>query len=214
MKFEPNRSGLESQLYHLLTLRLWKNKCLSSWSLKPRLWSEGNDSTWTVWWESADAVLKYQVCCLVCSGCSVVVFAIVPGVPDLACGLVGWTTKDPVRLGLCSKAHRIAAWWPRLWQPREGPPPVEGVFLTYHIGNWTNLRCKYRWSLKKNQVILQCSLHRLKIFSEESVPLFGPPLPSPPVFTDHQEFRDFLLVKRSEERRVGKECRSRWSPYH
>ena len=23
-----------------------------------------------------------------------------------------------------------------------------------------------------------------------------------------------LLVERSEERRVGKECRSRWSPYH
>ena len=23
-----------------------------------------------------------------------------------------------------------------------------------------------------------------------------------------------LLTKRSEERRVGKECRSRWSPYH
>ena len=23
-----------------------------------------------------------------------------------------------------------------------------------------------------------------------------------------------LLVNRSEERRVGKECRSRWSPYH
>ena len=22
------------------------------------------------------------------------------------------------------------------------------------------------------------------------------------------------LIKRSEERRVGKECRSRWSPYH
>ncbi|XP_052381357.1 GTPase-activating Rap/Ran-GAP domain-like protein 3 [Oncorhynchus keta] len=37
--------------------------------------------------------------------------------------------------------------------------------------------------------------YRLKIFSEESVPLFGPPLPSPPVFTDHQEFRDFVLVK-------------------
>ncbi|XP_078812351.1 GTPase-activating Rap/Ran-GAP domain-like protein 3 isoform X6 [Oryzias latipes] len=37
--------------------------------------------------------------------------------------------------------------------------------------------------------------YRLKIFSEESVPLFGPPLPSQPVFTDHQEFRDFLLVK-------------------
>ena len=24
----------------------------------------------------------------------------------------------------------------------------------------------------------------------------------------------FLVVGRSEERRVGKECRSRWSPYH
>ena len=22
------------------------------------------------------------------------------------------------------------------------------------------------------------------------------------------------IIKRSEERRVGKECRSRWSPYH
>ena len=25
---------------------------------------------------------------------------------------------------------------------------------------------------------------------------------------------NFNIVKRSEERRVGKECRSRWSPYH
>ena len=24
----------------------------------------------------------------------------------------------------------------------------------------------------------------------------------------------FLVAARSEERRVGKECRSRWSPYH
>uniref|UniRef100_A0A803Y9D2 GTPase activating Rap/RanGAP domain like 3 n=1 Tax=Meleagris gallopavo TaxID=9103 RepID=A0A803Y9D2_MELGA len=41
----------------------------------------------------------------------------------------------------------------------------------------------------------QTDSYRLKIFSEESVPLFGPPLPSPPVFTNHQEFRDFVLVK-------------------
>ena len=26
--------------------------------------------------------------------------------------------------------------------------------------------------------------------------------------------RETLAVLRSEERRVGKECRSRWSPYH
>ena len=25
---------------------------------------------------------------------------------------------------------------------------------------------------------------------------------------------DFFTLQRSEERRVGKECRSRWSPYH
>ena len=29
---------------------------------------------------------------------------------------------------------------------------------------------------------------------------------------DHKKQRSLLL--RSEERRVGKECRSRWSPYH
>ena len=28
------------------------------------------------------------------------------------------------------------------------------------------------------------------------------------------EDKDFILDTRSEERRVGKECRSRWSPYH
>ncbi|XP_077987218.1 GTPase-activating Rap/Ran-GAP domain-like protein 3 [Glandiceps talaboti] len=38
--------------------------------------------------------------------------------------------------------------------------------------------------------------YKLSVFSEESVPLFGPPLPSPPVFKDHVQFRDFLLVKR------------------
>src|SRR2546425_9594879 len=29
-----------------------------------------------------------------------------------------------------------------------------------------------------------------------------------------ERLRDELRAKRSEERRVGKECRSRWSPYH
>ena len=28
------------------------------------------------------------------------------------------------------------------------------------------------------------------------------------------EVSERLSLKRSEERRVGKECRSRWSPYH
>ena len=39
--------------------------------------------------------------------------------------------------------------------------------------------------------------YKLKIFSEQSVPPFGPPLPSPPVFSNFKEFREFLLVKRT-----------------
>ena len=30
----------------------------------------------------------------------------------------------------------------------------------------------------------------------------------------HEELHKALKPGRSEERRVGKECRSRWSPYH
>jgi len=29
-----------------------------------------------------------------------------------------------------------------------------------------------------------------------------------------EEVEDMISIARSEERRVGKECRSRWSPYH
>ena len=31
---------------------------------------------------------------------------------------------------------------------------------------------------------------------------------------DQQFIRQGIILGRSEERRVGKECRSRWSPYH
>ncbi|KAE8749235.1 hypothetical protein FOCC_FOCC004142, partial [Frankliniella occidentalis] len=36
---------------------------------------------------------------------------------------------------------------------------------------------------------------RLAVYSEESVPLFGPSLPCPPVFVNDDDFREFLLVK-------------------
>ena len=34
------------------------------------------------------------------------------------------------------------------------------------------------------------------------------------LYLNHTGSIDFKLLTRSEERRVGKECRSRWSPYH
>ena len=37
---------------------------------------------------------------------------------------------------------------------------------------------------------------------------------SHPAFTGEKRFVDTAGRVRSEERRVGKECRSRWSPYH
>src|SRR5260370_20182158 len=37
---------------------------------------------------------------------------------------------------------------------------------------------------------------------------------SPGTFSFFSADKDFKIRQRSEERRVGKECRSRWSPYH
>src|SRR2546425_12724133 len=34
------------------------------------------------------------------------------------------------------------------------------------------------------------------------------------IFKQEKETKVLILTMRSEERRVGKECRSRWSPYH
>ena len=33
-------------------------------------------------------------------------------------------------------------------------------------------------------------------------------------FQQVSDYPDSMQIERSEERRVGKECRSRWSPYH
>src|SRR2546425_10359198 len=38
--------------------------------------------------------------------------------------------------------------------------------------------------------------------------------PGRPTRIEHECFRAGAWTYRSEERRVGKECRSRWSPYH
>ena len=45
-------------------------------------------------------------------------------------------------------------------------------------------------------------------------PVKGKILISSPFLHDIHFIRSVILLIRSEERRVGKECRSRWSPYH
>src|SRR5574340_1163766 len=42
----------------------------------------------------------------------------------------------------------------------------------------------------------------------------GVPPPAVELKRLFREHHGLLLASRSEERRVGKECRSRWSPYH
>ena len=41
-----------------------------------------------------------------------------------------------------------------------------------------------------------------------------PGVAAAPGRTESEGRRLYALAERSEERRVGKECRSRWSPYH
>ena len=52
------------------------------------------------------------------------------------------------------------------------------------------------------------AMHGLELACMLAVGPQGRPLPLPP-----KKFR-MAVMGRSEERRVGKECRSRWSPYH
>ena len=61
-----------------------------------------------------------------------------------------------------------------------------------------------RWSIQKNRKV---SVNYIRSIIHEG------PLPNQ---TGLLKFKRFFRIKltRSEERRVGKECRSRWSPYH
>ena len=66
-------------------------------------------------------------------------------------------------------------------------------------------------------VCSQIALHALD--SDGRVLVAARPLPEHPLASlDDDEIAemrlDVTLLLRSEERRVGKECRSRWSPYH
>ena len=48
-------------------------------------------------------------------------------------------------------------------------------------------------------------------FEEKVTPILGH---SVHFCQDNESMSSYGVMRRSEERRVGKECRSRWSPYH
>jgi hypothetical protein len=60
---------------------------------------------------------------------------------------------------------------------------------------WYHTYVLHHWILVSDLIWLVHIFCRLNVFSEESVPLFGPPLPTPSGFSNYHEFRDFLLVK-------------------
>ena len=67
----------------------------------------------------------------------------------------------------------------------------------------------YRWLI----LLLTCGLCFLGNFMQYQVAAYATVI-MPQMNIDPVGFSSLFLAPRSEERRVGKECRSRWSPYH
>src|SRR3712207_9564844 len=108
------------------------------------------------------------------------------------------TTSGPFEV--CEAAR--TTWWPRPF-----PPIVSGRF-TYRNILVTCYRCD-RSSLRGHGgdffiTVVRCGMMR---FHDNGETMILPVISgSRPLFE--------RAFERSEERRVGKECRSRWSPYH
>src|SRR3989475_4538203 len=69
-----------------------------------------------------------------------------------------------------------------------------------------------------HHAIRAAAAHSVVEFAAAELPLRAPPGPTYPPHVGLARFvasgTDAGRTQRSEERRVGKECRSRWSPYH
>ena len=108
--------------------------------------------------------------------------------------------------------------------PSSFMPALEGSFGRYQFVHRPR-------SLNRSFGVLTLEPYNATGPSQLNVPMFAPPVasfpwPLWPAVRSHVRWRDAYvdvsesapshleLLRRSEERRVGKECRSRWSPYH
>src|SRR5256886_12962794 len=96
---------------------------------------------------------------------------------------------------------------PTLWSNDEGyvrsyVSRYPGYYLTADAGYKDE--DGYLWVMRRTDDIINVAGHRLSTGAMEEV------------LAAHRDVAECAVVgvARSEERRVGKECRSRWSPYH
>ena len=87
------------------------------------------------------------------------------------------------------------------FHPGEGSVRIQSHRALFGIGHEAAFVVEYRLAVRSDDwaELLQDSLHAFRGFVR---------------LIDPHAFRPPDLNRRSEERRVGKECRSRWSPYH
>jgi len=97
--------------------------------------------------------------------------------------------------------HRV-----RLWtQKRKGGREYDWLPMT------SELRSSFLWWREQRLAMKTTDQEHVFVCLDQTPfceQYYGKP------FTVRQHFMRRLCEKRSEERRVGKECRSRWSPYH
>ena len=79
--------------------------------------------------------------------------------------------------------------------------------------NFTNMELSSGRYLNQNPHFVKSALKRFTQWNQDKVPPFDAQLSRSQIEKSLGQSIE-TLVLRSEERRVGKECRSRWSPYH
>ena len=99
--------------------------------------------------------------------------------------------QDEFSLSVCCKREKLLSY---LFDVEES----EAALKTKHVSGW--------------QGYLMVDIH--KPDKVRNVFQFRPETKESRLVFDNRLCVAFLREKRSEERRVGKECRSRWSPYH